>query len=60
MLANEAVAARLMATNQQAVYRVHESPDERRLQEYREEVLSHGVRCGNLQNRHEVQKLLKP
>jgi ribonuclease R len=59
LLANEAVAARLMTTNQQAVYRVHEPPDDRRLQEYREEVLSHGIRCGNLQNRHEVQKLLQ-
>jgi ribonuclease R len=37
---------------------VHEEPDERRLQEYREEVLSHHVPCGNLINWQEVQKLL--
>src|SRR5207249_6235044 len=36
----------------------HEPPDERRLQEYREEVLSHRVPCGNLTNRTEVQRLL--
>ena len=59
LLANEAVAARLMGHNQRAVYRVHEEPDEKRLDEYREEVLSHNVPCGNLTNRHEVQRLLQ-
>lgn len=58
LLANEAVAARLMGQHLHAVHRVHEKPDERRLQEYREEVLSHHVPCGNLTNRAEVQKLL--
>ena len=48
LLANEAVAARLMSQRMPAIYRVHEQPDERRLQEYREEVLSHHVPCGNL------------
>lgn len=59
LLANEAVATRLMALNLKAVYRVHEEPDERRLQEYREEVLSHNIPCGDLRNRREVQKLLQ-
>ena len=59
LLANEAVAARLMSQNQPAIYRVHEAPDERRLQEYREEVLSHHMPCGNLTKRQEVQKLLQ-
>ncbi|HUR45185.1 MAG TPA: VacB/RNase II family 3'-5' exoribonuclease, partial [Candidatus Saccharimonadales bacterium] len=59
LLANEAVATHLMRENQRAIYRVHEEPDERRLQEYREEVLSHNVPCGNLRNRPEVQKLLE-
>src|SRR5205085_11822491 len=59
LLANEAVATRLMAQHHPAIYRVHEEPDERRLQEYREEVLSHNVPCGNLRNRGEVQKLLQ-
>jgi ribonuclease R len=59
LLANEAVAGRLMARNVPAIYRVHEEPDERRLQEYREEVLSHHVPCANLTKRTEVQKLLQ-
>ncbi len=58
LLANEAVATRLMSQQIPAIYRVHEEPDERRLKEYREEVLSHHVPCGNLSNRGEVQKLL--
>ena len=58
LLANEAVAARLLQSNRPAVHRVHEEPDARRLQEYRDEVLSHHVPCGNLGHRPEVQKLL--
>ena len=58
LLANEAVAGRLMALNRPAVYRIHEPPDDRRLREYREDVLSHHIPCGNLSNRHEVQRLL--
>ena len=48
-----------MSQHQQAIYRIHEEPDEKRLQEYREEVLSHNVTCGNLRSRGEVQKLLQ-
>jgi ribonuclease R len=59
LLANEAVAARLMRTNRHAMYRVHEPPDERRLREFREEVLSHRLPCGNLSQRTEVQKLMQ-
>jgi len=59
LLANEAVAGRLMEQNVPAIYRVHEPPDERRLREYREEVLSHHVPVGNLTKRTEVQKLLQ-
>ena len=59
LLANEVVATRLMSENQKAIYRVHEEPDERRLNEYREEVLSHHVPCGNLSKRVEVSKLLQ-
>ncbi len=58
LLANEAVAARLMHLHRPAVYRVHEEPDETRLQEYREEILSYNVPCGNLRQRPEVQRLL--
>jgi ribonuclease R len=59
LLANEAVAGQLMSRNVPAIYRVHEEPDERRLQEYREELLSHHVACANLTKRSEVQKLLQ-
>jgi len=59
LLANEAVAARLMGLNRPAVYRVHETPEERRLQEYRQDVLSQNVPCGNLSQPAEVQKLMQ-
>ena len=59
LLANEAVAARLMSLSRPTIYRVHEPPEESRLDEYREEVLSHNVPCGNLGSRIEVQRLLQ-
>ncbi len=58
LLANEAVATRLMTLRTPAIYRVHEEPDPRRLQEYRQEVLAHHVQCGNLSQPAEIQKLL--
>ena len=59
LLANEAVAGRLMSRNIPAIYRVHEEPDPRRLNEYRQDVLSHHVPVGNLSKRMEVQRLLE-
>ncbi len=58
LLANEAVATRLMHLRTPAIYRIHEEPDARRLEEYRQEVLAHHVSCGNLSQPAEVQKLL--
>ena len=58
LLANEAVATRLMTLHTPAIYRIHEEPDARRLQEYRQEVLAYHVPCGNLNQPAEVQKLL--
>jgi ribonuclease R len=58
LLANEAVATRLMSLRTPAIYRIHEEPDTRRLQEYRQEVMAHHVLCGNLSQIAEVQKLL--
>jgi len=58
LLANEAVAARLMSASRPAIYRIHEPPDPKRLDEFREKVLAHRIQCGNLSNRHEVQRLL--
>ena len=59
LLANEAVATRLMALRTPAVYRIHEDPDPRRLQDYRQELLAHHVQCGNLSHPSEIQKLLE-
>ena len=59
LLANEAVAGRLMAQRTPAIYRIHEEPDPRRLEEYRDEVMAHHVPCGNLSHAAEVQKLLQ-
>jgi ribonuclease R len=59
LLANEAVAARLTKRQRPTIYRVHEPPSPERLREYREELLLHQVRCGDLTNRREVQRLLE-
>lgn len=59
LLANEAVATRLIKMKKHTVHRVHESPDLARLAEYREEVLGHNIPCGNLEKTVEVQKLLR-
>jgi ribonuclease R len=59
LLANEAVAGTLMSLRRPTVYRIHEPPDEKRLREFREDVLSHGIPCGNLADRREVQRLLQ-
>jgi ribonuclease R len=58
LLANEAVAARLMSLRRPAIYRVHEPPEASRLADYREDVVSHNIPCGDLTQRPEVQKLL--
>ena len=58
LLANEAVATRLMSLRQPAIYRVHEPPEERRLADYREDIVSHKIPCGDLTRRPEVQKVL--
>ncbi len=58
LLANEGVAARLVQMKRPSLHRVHEEPDPRRLRDYREELLSHSVPCGDLARRSEVQKLL--
>lgn len=59
LLANEAVAKKLMGAGKPAIYRIHEQPKADRLEEFREEVLIHNVPCGDLRRREEVQKLLE-
>ncbi|HOW63761.1 MAG TPA: ribonuclease R [Candidatus Paceibacterota bacterium] len=58
LLANEAVATRLLDLRRPTIHRIHEQPEDERLREFREEVLSHQIPCGNLSRREEVQKLL--
>ena len=59
LLANEAVASRLRRDGNAAVHRIHESPDELRLKEYRQLVRGFGLECGDLTSRREVRKLLE-
>ena len=56
--ANEAVARELKNRGIPTIYRVHENPDPERLTEFREFVLTHGIRIGDLTHRREVQRLL--
>jgi len=58
LAANEAVARELKNRGVPAIYRVHENPDPERLGEFREFVLAHGIRVGDLTHRAELQKLL--
>jgi len=58
LAANEAVARELKNRGIPTIYRVHENPDPERLAEFREFVLTHGMRVGDLTHRREVQRLL--
>lgn len=58
LAANEAAARELKNRGIPTIYRVHENPDAERLAEFREFVLAHGIRVGDLTHRAEVQKLL--
>lgn len=58
LLANEAVA-RLTRTKQlPSLYRVHDDPDETKLDELRQYLATFGIKVGDLSNRAEVVKLL--
>src|SRR5437764_1000086 len=58
LAANEAVARELKNRGIPTIYRVHENPDAERLGEFRDFVLAHGIRVGDLTHRAELQKLL--
>lgn len=58
LLANELVARELMRQKQPAVYRVHEKPDADKLAEFREIALAQGIKCGDLSQRLELQRLI--
>ncbi len=58
LLANEVVALELKRRNRPGLYRIHETPDPDRLQEFRAQAKSMGFVCGDLTQRGEIQKLL--
>ena len=58
LAANEAVASELKKRTIPAIYRVHENPDPEKLAEYRELILSHNYRAGDLTHRAELQRFL--
>jgi len=58
LAANEAVATEMRHRQVPTVYRVHEDPDPEKLAEYRELVLSHGYKVGDLKQRKELQRFL--
>jgi len=58
LAANEAVARELKRRGIPTIYRIHESPDPDKLAEYREFVLSFHYKVGDLNHRHELQRLL--
>ena len=58
LAANEAVAHDLKNRSIPTIYRVHENPDPEKLTEYREFILSHNYKVGDLTNRREVQRFL--
>ena len=58
LLANELIARELMRRRQPSIYRIHEKPDADKLLEFREAALIHGIECGDLSHRPELEKLL--
>jgi ribonuclease R len=58
LLANEVVALELKRRNRPGLYRIHETPDPGRLEEFRAQAKSMGYSCGDLTQRGEIQKLL--
>jgi ribonuclease R len=58
LVANEQVARELRRRSIPTVYRVHEDPDPDKLAEYREFILSHGLKVGDLSVRAELQRFL--
>ena len=59
LAANEQVARAMKRENFPSLYRVHDEPEEEKLNELRETMLSFGVPCGNLNKPREMTALLK-
>lgn len=58
LAANEAVAKALFDAHIPFISRVHDEPDEEKLNDYREFLDSFGIECGDLTRRREVVKVL--
>jgi ribonuclease R len=58
LAANEAVARVTREHRLPSLYRVHDEPDEEKLQEYRKELATFGVTVGDLTQRSEIARLL--
>ncbi|MEC7273671.1 MAG: RNB domain-containing ribonuclease, partial [Verrucomicrobiota bacterium] len=59
LCANEQVARIMKKQNLPSIYRVHDEPEEQKLKELRETMITSGVQCGNLQKPLEMANLLK-
>jgi ribonuclease R len=59
LAANEAVAKAMRQANLPCIYRVHEEPDEERLNDLREFLATYGITVADLNVRSEVNKLIK-
>jgi ribonuclease R len=59
LAANEQVARVMKRQNYPCIYRVHDEPEEEKLRELRETMITFGVQCGNLQKPREMTALLK-
>jgi ribonuclease R len=59
LAANEQVARQMKRHRFPCVYRVHDEPDEEKLQELRQTMITFGVTCGNLSKSREMSALLK-
>ena len=59
LVANEMVARELRRRAIPTIYRVHEDPDPDKLGEFRELILSHGYKVGDLSVRAELQRFLE-
>ncbi|TVP80707.1 MAG: ribonuclease R [Puniceicoccaceae bacterium] len=59
LTANEQVARTMKRQNFPCIYRVHDEPEEEKLKELRETMITFGVPCGNLSKPREMTALLK-
>src|SRR5581483_1357785 len=59
LAANEAIAHLTRQQQLPSLYRVHDDPDEEKLEEFRQFIATFGVQAGDLTRRAEVVKLLE-